>query len=58
MEKEQAADIIQEYINTSKIDDIEILGALQMSVVALRIMGCGCDLCLSHNNMRCPKYFK
>ena len=29
--------------------------ALELAVKAVENMGCGCDLCLVHNNMQCPK---
>ena len=29
--------------------------AINMATTALKIMGCGCGLCLTHNGMKCPR---
>lgn len=39
--------------NTS--DKEELKAAVYMAIKALENEGCGCGLCLAHNNMKCPK---
>ena len=62
MDKNEAIAILEEYkrlsdiyINANSPILFEHKEAIQMAIDAIKNMGCGCGLCLAHNNMICPK---
>ena len=56
MSKEEAIEVIKIMKNKYEPEKYTILlDALDMAIKALENMGCGCGICLSHNNMKCPK---
>lgn len=58
MEKEEAIERIEDYMRVhelSKPHTHSLNEAFKMAITALENMGCGCGLCLAHNNMKCPK---
>ena len=52
-----AINTIQHLISAGKFTDYNgsIHRALDVAINAMENVGCGCSLCLSHNNMQCPK---
>ena len=68
MEKDEAVKIIEkitkqlgqaaENLNCQCEYCQEVKPALELAIKAIEIMGCGCDLCLIHNDMKCPKLTK
>jgi 20S proteasome alpha/beta subunit len=54
MNKKEAIEILKNnYSNKDFATDLDI--AIELAIKALENMGCGCDICLAHNNMKCPK---
>ena len=51
--KEEAITRIEKHILS--LNDNDVLEALRLAIKALENMGCGCVMCLIHNNMVCPK---
>ena len=57
MNKEEAIVRIRNHIEIHKLNEPNahyINTALEMAINALDNSGCGCSLCLAHNNMQCP----
>ena len=53
MESKQAIELLKE-IKLNLIYS-ETTDAIDKAINALKNEGCGCNLCLAHNNMKCPK---
>jgi hypothetical protein len=42
-------------IRATQTESLKVLKAVDLAISALGFAGCGCGLCLSHNDMVCPR---
>jgi hypothetical protein len=54
MNKEDAIEVLKENYPKGKYST-ELSEAYDIAIRALEYFGCGCSICLTHNNMKCPK---
>lgn len=51
----QKLNVLKERITSGVVQDNSLLEAIDTAIKSLENAGCGCSLCLAHNNMKCPK---
>jgi len=57
-EKQEAITAIEAHIlelSKDTVKNIGLMAHLQFAIAAITVSGCGCGLCLAHNNMKCPR---